>query len=300
MKRTIKMLLLLLGAVGSLGIAIYCEVESISAGSMLGSLIAGIVIPYLLQSIVDLTDNTNWKISHRKLKRAGVLQENTIIRISFAYLFRIKVDGKYFLVQSPRTKKYQPVGGAYKFYREEADYLRDNIPVENDDRIPVDEITKRDYRLLVKSKDLRKFVRRFNKTQYRENISDVSREYIEEIFNTGILDKEAYGALTYKYCGRHMTEVVYGSVFGHYELLFADIIEVQLSDMQEQLFKELMRVESDKYHFATADEIKTLGVKYNTDDMSDNIGNHTYKILSESTDSLVMRNKNKEMITIDL
>ena len=92
MKRTIKMLLLLLGSVGLLGIAIYCEVESISTGSMLGSLIAGIVIPYLLQSIVDLTDNTNWKISHRKLKRAGVLQEDTIIRISFAYLFRIKVE----------------------------------------------------------------------------------------------------------------------------------------------------------------------------------------------------------------
>ena len=300
MKRTIKMLLLLLGTVGALGIAIYCEIKSIPVGAMLGSLVAGIVIPYLLQSIVDLTDNTNWKISHRKLKRAGILQEDTIIRISFAYLFRIKVDGKYFLVQSPRTKKYQPVGGAYKFDKEEADYLRDNIPVENDDRIPVDEITKRDYRLLVKSKDLRKFIRRFDKTPYRENISDLSREYIEEIFNTGILDKETYGALTYKYCGRHMTDVEYGSVFGHYELLFADIIEVQLSDTQEQLFKALMRVESEKYHFATANEIKTLGVKYNTNDMADNIGNHTYKILCENGDKLVMRNKYKIPISIEL
>lgn len=293
------MLLLLLGTAGVLGIAIYCEIKSIPVGAMLGSLVAGIIIPYLLQSIVDLTDNTNWKISHRKLKRVGILQEDTIIRISFAYLFRIKVDGKYFLVQSPRTKKYQPVGGTYKFDKEEADYLRDNIPVENDDRIPVDEITKRDYRLLVKSKDLRKFIRRFDKTPYRENISDLSREYIEEIFNTGILDKHTYGALTYKYCGRHMTEVEYGSVFGHYELLFADIIEVQLSDTQEQLFKELMEVESEKYHFATANEIKSLGVKYNTNDIADSIGNHTYKILCENGDKLVMRNKFKIPISID-
>lgn len=294
------MLLLLIGTVGALEIAIYCEVKSIPAGAMLGSLVAGIVIPYLLQSIVDMTDNTNWKISHRKLKRAGILQEDTIIRISFAYLFRIKVDGKYFLVQSPRTKKYQPVGGAYKFDKEEADYLRDNIPVENDDRIPVDEITKRDYRLLVKSKDLRKFIRRFDKTPYRENIFNLSREYIEEIFNTGILDKETYGTLIYKYCGRHMTDVEYGNVFGHYELLFADIIEVQLSDTQEQLFKELMRVESEKYHFATTNEIKTLGVKYNTNNMADSIGNHTYKILCENGDKLVMRNKYKNPISIEL
>ena len=221
-----------------------------------------------------------------------------MIRISFAYLFRIKVDGKYFLVQSTRTKKYQPVGGAYKFYEEEADYLRDNIPVENDDRIPVDEITKRDYRLLVKNKDLRKFVKRFDKTHYRENISDLSREFVEEIFNAGILDKNTFGTLTYKYCGRHMTDVMYGNVFKHYELLLADIIEVQLSNVQEQLFRNLMKSKSDKYYFASANEIKALGVKYNSNNMADTIGNHTYKILSENADELIMKNKYKEIITI--
>lgn len=280
--------------------AIYCEKNDISTGSMLGSLFAGIVIPYLIQSIVDLTDNTNWKSSQRKLQRAGILQKDTLIRISFAYLFRIKVDGKYFLVQSTRTKKYQPVGGAYKFYKEEADYLRDNIPVENDDRIPVDEITKRDYRLLVKNRDLRKFVKRFDKTHYRENISDLSREFVEEIFSAGILDKKTFGTLTYEYCGRHMTDVMYGNVFKHYELLLADIIEVQLSDMQEQLFRNLMKSESDKYYFASANEIKALGVQYNSNNMADTIGNHTYKILSENADKLIMKNKYKEKITIKL
>ena len=80
------MLLLLLETAGALGIAIYCEIKSIPVGAMLGSLVAGIVIPYFLQSIVDLTDNTNWKISHRKLKRAGILQEDTIIRISLSLI----------------------------------------------------------------------------------------------------------------------------------------------------------------------------------------------------------------------
>ncbi len=298
--KKIKLLLLFLGSVGSLAVAIYCEVKSIPVGPMLGSLVAGIVIPYLLQSMVDLTDNTNWKTSQRKLIRAGMLRKDSIIRISFAYLFRIKIDGKYFLVKSPRTKKYQPVGGAYKFYKEEADYLRDNIPVENDNRIPVNEITKRDYRLLVKNKDLRKFVRRFNKTTHRENISNLSREFIEEIFSTGILDRETYGTLSYKFCGRHMTDVAYGSVFGHYELLFADIIEVQLSERQEQLFRELAKVKSGKYYFATAEEIKTLGVKYNTNNMIDSIGNHTFKVLSENTDKLTMRNDYKDFISINL
>lgn len=300
MKKIAKTLSYLLLSAVLIGTAIYSDINSISAGSMIGSLFAGIVIPYLLQSVVDLTDNTNWKSTQRKLKRAGILQKDTIVRISFAYLFRIKVDGKYFLVKSSRTKKYQPVGGAYKFKKIEADYLSDNIPVENDDRIPVDEITEFDYRLLVKNKDLRKFVRRFNQTPYRENVSNLSREFIEEIFNSGILDKKAFGSLTYKYCGRHMTEIEYNSFFEHYELLLADIVEVKLSEKQIQLFRELMKSETEKYHFATAEEIKSLGVKYGTNDIADKIGNHTSKILSENADQLVMRNKYPHRIIIDL
>lgn len=299
MKITKMLLLLLISVAAAIG-AILCELKSIPVGPMLGSLIAGISIPYLIPNIIDLTDNENWKSSQRKLKRAGILQKDTVIRISFAYLFRIKVDGQYFLVQNSRTKKYQPVGGAYKFIQEEADYLRDNIPVENDDRIPVDRITKRDYRLLVKNEYLRKFVRRFNKTQYRENISNLSREFVEEMFSTGILDKSAFGAFSYKYCGRHMTNVEYGNVFNHYELLLADIIEVQLSDTQEQLFRNLMGTDCNKYRFATADEIKSLGVKFRTNELEDDIANHTPKILNENINKLMRRNKHKETITVQL
>lgn len=298
--KIIKMLLLLIFSVTSAIGAVFCELNSIPVGPMLGSLIAGIVIPYLIPSIIDLTDNENWKSSQRKLTRAGFLQKDTPIRISFAYLFRIKIDGQYFLVRNTRTKKYQPVGGTYKFAKPEAIYLRDNIPCENDDRIPVDEITKRDYRLLVKNEYLRKFVRRFNKTQHRENISNLRREFVEEIFSTKILDKSAFGALSYKYCGRHMTDVHYGNVFSHYELLLADIIEVQLSDIQEQLFRNLMGTDCSKYRFATADEIKSLGVKIGTNELADNIANHTPKILSENTDKLIRGNKYKEIITVSL
>jgi len=190
MVRILKMLGLLLLSLASLAVAIIFEVCEIPVGPMVGSLIAGVAIPYLIPSFADLADNENWKVTQRKLKRAGILQKDTPIRISFAYLFRIKVDGKYFLVRNARTGKYQPVGGAYKFQKAEADYLRDNIPVENDDRIPVDKITRRDYRLWVKNKYLRKFIRRFDKTKLREDIPDLSREFIEELFTSKILAKD--------------------------------------------------------------------------------------------------------------
>ena len=298
--KIIKIIGLILISVMFIIITNYFDLKQIYLGSKLSNLVVGVVVPYVIRSIIDLTDNESWKSSQRKLMRAGILQKDTFIRVSFAYLFRIKVDGKYFLVQNTRTRKYQPVGGTYKFSEDEADYLKSNFSVESDDRIPVDQITKRDYRLLVKNKELRNFVRRFNKTRYRENISNLSREFSEEIFSTGILDKNEFGELSYKYCGRHMTNVEYSSVFKHYELLLADVIEVKLSETQEQLFKSLIGKDCEKYRFATADEIKSFGVSFGTSDLTDNIANHTPKILNENTDKLIIRNKQNNTITIRL
>lgn len=300
MKKVLKIIGILLLVVLSIGVSSYCEIKSIPTIPTIGDLIAGSLLPALVKSFQDLSDNTNWKTTQRKLNRASIIQKDTIIRISFAYLFRIKVNGKYFLVQNSRTKKYQPVGGAYKYYREEAEYFRDNIPVENDNRISVDEVTKRDYRLLVKNKDLRKFVRRFNKTKHRENISDLTREFVEEIFDTEILEKTSFGILRYKYCGRHMTDVFHDDIFKYYSLHFADVVEVDLSDEQEQLFRSIMDEDDDKYCFVSASDIKTLGVKYESNDMKDYIANHTFKIISENTDSLYMRNKYKEIVSKQL
>ena len=278
----------------------YFEFIKNSIGSTLSGTFLGITIPYFLSSMIDLSDNKSWKNSQRKLKRAGLIHKDTKIRISFAYLFRIKVDGKYFLVQNVRTKKYQPVGGAYKLEPKEAQYLSEKIPVEDDDRIPIDTTTRGDYRLYVKNKDLRRFIKRFDKTPYRENINNLSREFIEELFTTNILDKDTFGDLIYKYCGRHITDVEYGDFFECYELLLADIIEVRLTDKQEELFRKLMEKTDNQYIFAKFNEIKTSGVKHGTNDLKDNIANHAPKILSENSDILINKCRYKNVITINL
>lgn len=297
--KILKILALLISFIICIVSVIYFEVKEISIGSTFGGLFAGCLFPYILPSIIELSDNKNWKSSQRKLKKDGLLQKDTLIRISFAYLFRIRIDGKYFLVKNTRTNKYQPVGGAYKLYKKEANYLSKHIPAESDDRIPVNKKTKQDYRLLIENKYLRKFVKRFDKTPFRENVTDLSREFNEELFATNILDKSTFGDLSYKYCGRHLTNVEYSNVFNHYELLLADIIEVQLTTKQEDIFRSLMQKKCDKYHFAQSKEIESYGVtKYGTDNLSDNIANHTPKILIKNTNKLIRKNKYKENITI--
>lgn len=253
----------------------------------------------LFSKVLSIFEGNNWKTSQRKLVKENKLQPDTKIRISFAYLFRIKIDNHYFLIQNNRTKKYQPVGGAYKFSEKEKYYLSNTFSLEDDDRIPVGELTKLDYRLFVKNKDLRNFFKRFNKTTQRENIENLSREFIEEIFNSGILNLNDFGTLTYKYCGRHITQIE-DTVFWPFEILLADIIEVRLTAEQENLFKGLMEKKSEKYIFATSKDIKHLGVKIGTHELGDSIANHTHKILTEKSDDLVYRNKYKNTISIIL
>ncbi|WP_274541111.1 hypothetical protein [Staphylococcus felis] len=58
-----------------------------------------------------------------------------------------------------------------------------------------------------------------------------------------MLNKGTFGNLFYRYTGRHMTED--GRMFNHFELLLADILEVKLTEKQEELFRELMRLSMD-------------------------------------------------------
>ena len=284
-------------------ILIYLEVNSEITMTVILIYLATLILEYstgsLFSNILSLSEGNNWKTSQRKLVKEGKLQPDTKVRISFAYLFRIKIDNYYFLIQNNRSKKYQPVGGAYKFSEKERDYLSDTFSLEDDDRIPVDEITKLDYRLFVKNKDLRNFFKRFNKTTQRENIEDLSREFIEEIFNSSVLNQSDFGTLTYKYCGRHITQIE-DTVFWPFEILLADIIEIRLTAKQETLFRDLMKKECEKYIFATSKDIKHLGVKIGTHQLRDSIANHTHKILTEKSDVLVDKNKYKKTISIHL
>ena len=222
------------------------------------------------------------------------IDKNTEVRISFAYLFRIKICGKYFLVKNDRgTGKYQPVGGVYKVYSEEANYLRQNFFAEDDNKIPVDESSKGDYRLRFKNRYLRRFVRRFDETSNREMLNNLTREFKEEIFNTRILEQESFGTLTYTYYGRHMTDFRYGEHFQCYEILLADVVETELTEEQEQQFITLMREVSDKYIFASDEEIKSLGVKAGSNELAEKIGDHTKKILMENANCLIRPRKGR-------
>ena len=276
-------------------VIIIFEINSWPAGNSIAGAFLGLVLPALIISFQDLSDNTAWKTSQRKLERGKLISDDDIIRISFAYLYRIKIGNKYLLVKNERgTGKYQPVGGVYKFSEKEKMELKSLFQVKDDNKITIDESSRNDYRLRMENKFIRKFIKRFDREADRENISDLSREFCEELIDTKIL---SWDEIRYRYCGRHMTELKFSQHFQIYEILLADIVELIPTQQQENDLRELEKHQSEKYLFASPKEIQRLGVETDTGKLTEDIADHAIKILQEEEGKLEqLLSRNKEYI----
>lgn len=266
-------------------IIVLFEINSWPVGSSISGLVLGFSLPSLWKSIQDLTDTTEWKTSQQKLKRGDFIKDDTIIRISFAYLYRIKIGDKYLLVKNERgTGKDQPVGGVYKLFGNEKIELKNRYKVKDDNKISIDESSRNDYRLRIENRYLRKFVKRFDCKADRERIDNLSREFREELIDKNIVN---WNHISYRYCGRHITELHWGKHFQCYELLLADIVELLPTPEQEQDLRNLQNQHSENYRFVTAEEISSLGVNTNSGDLRETIADHSAKILQENEGMLI-------------
>lgn len=293
-----KAIVLVVLSMLSVGVILLFEINAWPVGSSLAGIALGFSLPGLVNSIQDLLDTTNWKTSQRKLKRGRFIEDSTIIRISFAYLYRIKIGNKYLLVKNERgTGKYQPVGGVYKLLGNEKLELRNRYQVKDDNKIPLDRSSRDDYRLRLENRYLRKFVKRFDRKAEREQIYNLSREFREELIEKGII---SWSQITYRFCGRHMTELHFGDHFQCYELLLADVVELVPTPEQEADLERLVKQQSDIYRFATADEITSLGVDTASGDLRENIADHTLKIIQENEGQLMRISGVGKTYTINL
>ena len=283
MKRKIFVLLFwfILSICAVVAIAISDKINCTLGSALAGALIA-IFIEKTWKAVEDLSDTTDWKVSQRKLLRGRLIKKDTMIRISFAYLYRIKIGNDYLLIKNNRgTGKFQPVGGVYKLKNDERVVLNNLYHVVDDDKMKIDKSSRDDYRLQMPSRYLRDFVRRFDTDADRERIEDVSREFKEELGDYFDWDK-----IKYRYCGRHMTELKYGDHFQCYELLLADIVELMPTEKQLKDLKELKK-KTKTFKFANAEKIKSLGVISGTDILGECIADHSMKVLQENEQYLM-------------
>ena len=196
------------------------------------------------------------------------------IRLSFSYLFKIVVDGKYLLVKGNRLKKqYQPVGGVYKYYDEakptlESFHFRPDIKMGNTAETD-------DLRIYIEGRYLLRFMEWFKGMRDREYVP--TRELKEELITPGLLPEDTFSKFEYRKIYSHDKGVEYSAFMQCDEIVYADIFEIKLSDSQKTAIKYAVEQHPDLLCLATAEELKCEC--YNG--VEKNLGNNAKWLLGE-------------------
>ena len=158
---------------------------------------------------------------------------NKNIRLSCAYLFQIKQNGKYLLINGNRIEQYQPVGGVYKYYNS-FNEVKSKLELKDESESHFYE--NGDLRLITKGKYLVKFIDWFETRKNRE--ITVIRELFEELQHSEILIEEFIQNIEIEYLKTIKEEIRFSQhfqmdeqkIFNIYEAKIpSDIINIVLS-----------------------------------------------------------------------
>ncbi|MFJ7493114.1 hypothetical protein ACIQZB_18050 [Streptomyces sp. NPDC097727] len=178
------------------------------------------------------------------------------IRISAAYLFRIKLDGKYLLVRGSRFPHYQPVGGVFKFSDQGQNFLA-SIGALDDDLVAIDERSKSDLRIRILGMHLSKFYAWFDDRRGRED--SPWREFYEELVVTSVLPSEKFPYILHDYQGRIVDRIRFSPRASSLEVLITDVYELLPNSEQEQALRNTFSSNDEAFGWFTRDAIERRG-----------------------------------------
>lgn len=231
----------------------------------------GFVISGVIEFITFIIENRKkWNVLKTK-----VYKRNQPVRVTVAYLFRIEVNGQYVLIK--RHKKdnpgFQPIGGAYKYLKEENRDLFEKLGIEPCNHVPRDGDTEYDLRIVIKKrKNLIAFLKWFESRKNRE--IDPYREFCEELLEPGLLPKDLFKHLKYVFICKHIEGVLKSPVYPIDELRYADIFEFRPENDAQKLAIEGLKNKTEEILFASPEEIRKRA-----SNNGDVILPHTFKIL---------------------
>ncbi|MDB5038864.1 MAG: hypothetical protein JWQ35_2392 [Bacteriovoracaceae bacterium] len=191
------------------------------------------------------------------------------LRISYAYLVRIKIRSKFFLIRGTRINQFQPVGGVYQFYDRT---ILDRFHLSDDTALR--EVPPDDLRLVFRTpKDifrLCKFKRWFDSQRARE-ISP-HREFYEEISQLSFFDTAVFKNLKFEFKRRVDDGLLWSQHLGMYEHKIFDIFDLILNSEQESLLERTLSESSESFKWVERGQIESLGYSRSGDEMR--IGSH--------------------------
>lgn len=264
-------LLLVLFMIISLVLTVSSDVTWVRVVSVLASTILGIV----LQDLFNIMNNHGQGI--KTWFKSKICFKDKEIRLSFSYLFRMEIDGKYLLVRGHRMRdRYQPIGGVYKYYPEAKPFLN-RISYTSDTTMGnTDE--NDDLRIRIKGKYLMDFFQWFFSMENRE--CDPKREFYEELIATKLLPEEDFRHIRYRKIRCHNIGVTWSRYNNVHEVIYADIFEVTLNEKQKEDIRKAIKDNPEDLVLVTLEEIRDR--RYNKS-VEINLGNNVSWLIGDDS-----------------
>jgi len=117
------------------------------------------------------------------------------------------------------------------------------------------------------------------------------------LVDTGIIN---WSEIKYRCCGRDIAGVKYGEKFQVFELLLADVVELIPTQEQENDLRKFLEYSSKQYKFATAKQISSLGIDYESGQLYEWIGDQTKNVIEENETKLLETDYVGKIFTVQL
>lgn len=186
-----------------------------------------------------------------------LLFRNKDIRLSIAYLFRIKVQDKYLLVKSRTRNYFQPVGGVFKTLPG-SEKVFERLGVKADRLLETEKgIAKGDLRVHIKGLNVIEFLEWFDSKEDRE--TSPWREFCEELISTNILPMPEFRYIDYKFKGI-VDSPILTLDSGDKGIFKFEIYDLVPNDEQRPILEKLLQSgNTEKYIWADEYLINRLG-----------------------------------------
>lgn len=181
-----------------------------------------------------------------KIYYQSLIRWNKNIRLSCAYLFRIRYNNKYLLIKGNRIDQYQPVGGVYKYY-DSFNGLKENLELKDESESHFYE--NGDLRLVTIGKHLVKFLDWFDTKRNRE--ITVIKEIFEELEPSGISIENLIKQSQVEYLKTVKEPITFSTHFQMDELKIFEIFEVKIP---KEILDDVLK--SEHYFSVKAEDIE--------------------------------------------
>lgn len=202
-----------------------------------------------------------------------ILFRNKEIRFSLAYVYRIKIDGKYLLIKNRHRDYFQPIGGVYKTLPSSAPVFS-KLSVRLDRLIETSHgIAKGDLRVFVKGVHALDFLDWYESKESRE--TSPWREFCEELISEGYLPWREFRFIDYEFKGTVKTPIITLDT-GDKGMFMFDVFDFIPNDEQIKVLREkLIAGNTDKYIWVDEYLINRLGHNESTKRYEHQISPHT-------------------------